>query len=242
MTGAAASLDRVASVQALIPADQVTTKENRLTAALTAVDSEGNAIGYLDLSQGEASVTVTLLSLKTVPLTVPQTGTLPDGIHLVSLNTPDTVTLRGTASALKTVNAVATAPLDLSGYSASGSVPLEALLPEGIELAKASEGLSATLELSGETVLTFTYTKADLTVAGLGEGLTLRLPDGNITLTVTATTHGAAGLSKGDFTLTLDLTGRTAGTYDVALSADTSADVLDLAIKPAVLTVTLTNE
>jgi YbbR domain-containing protein len=242
VTGAASSLERVASVQALISADQVTTKETRLTAALAAVDSEGRAVGYLDLSQAEASVSVTLLSLKTVPLTVPQTGTLPDGIHLVSLNVPETITLRGTASALKTISAVTTAPLDLSGLNASGNVPLEALLPEGIELAKASEGLSAALELSGETILTFTYTKADLAVAGLGDGLTLRLPDGNITLTVTATTHGAGSLSKGDFTLTLDLTGRDAGTFDIALSADTSADVLDLVIKPATLAVTLTNE
>lgn len=242
VTGAAASLAKVASVQALISADRITTKETRLTAALTAVDGEGRPVGYLDLSQGEASVAVTLLSLKTVPLTVPQTGALPDGIHLVSLDVPDTVTLRGTAAELRSISSVTTAPLDLSGLDVSASVPLEALLPDGVELAKASEGLAATLELSGETTLTFTYTKADLNVEGLGDGLALRLPDGNITLTVTATTHGAAGLTKGDFILTLDLTGRTAGTFDAALTADTTADILDLVIKPGTLSVTLTQE
>lgn len=242
VTGAATTLAKVASVQAVVPADQLSEREARLTAALAPVDRNGQTLGYLDLSQSEAAVRVTLLTLKTVPLTLAQTGKLPDGLHLVSLEAPDTVTLRGPAGALAQLNSVTTAPINLAAVDASSTLPLEALLPEGVELAAASRGLSATIEIAGETTLTFTYAKADLTVEGLGDGLALRLPDGNITLTVTAVTPAAAGLSKDDFSLVLSLAGLEAGTYDIVLSADTTADVLDLSLRPGTLTVTLTEE
>lgn len=242
ITGASSSVKSVRSLLATIPVSEISEAGNDFIVDLVPVDQQGNPIGYLNLSEKRASVRVAMLTLKTVPLEVPLDGSLPDGLHLVSSDVPDSVTIKGRPGALAQIQGLTAQPIDLAGLDSTATLPLEVVLPAGVELAAASSSLSATWTLAGEETRKFTYSKSDLSIIGLGTGLSVRIPDGEYLLSATATSNVAPGLVKGDFVLLLDLTGLDAGSHEIAVKVNTTGDVLGTSLLPGSVSVVITKD
>jgi YbbR domain-containing protein len=221
VSGAVSSIEKVQYLEAVVSVGDLKATPQELDAGLMPVDKDGKPISYLFLSQKQVKIDVTLLDLKTVPLNVEITGSVPNGYILDSKTKPETITIKGTSDEISKIVSVAGAPIDISGETDSVSIPIQLALPEGIEVANASANPTLQLVIDPETIKTFTYDASNLIINGLLTGLAVDLPTQSILLTVQSSADAAVGLAAKDFTLSLNLEGLKAGTYRVPILVET---------------------
>ncbi len=242
VSGAMSSIEKVEYVEALISVEDLKTTSQQLEAGLTPVDKDGKQVSYLFLSQKQVQIDVTLLELKTVPLTLEITGSVPNGYILESKIKPETITIKGTADEISKLISVAGAPIDISGERASVNIPIQLMLPPGMEVANASANPTLELEINPVTAKTFTYDAEDLTIKGLTAGLAVDLPTQSILLTVQSSADAAADLEAKDFVLSLNLEGLKVGTNRVVILVETQKNGLAYSTTPKEIQIMIREE
>lgn len=242
VSGAASSIEKVQSVEAVISVEDLKATPQELEADLMPVDKDGIAMSYLFLSQERIIINVALLDLKTVPFTVEITGSVPSGFVLDSKTIPETITIKGTSDEISKIVSVAGAPIDISGEKASVSLPILLSLPVGIEVANESANPTLDLKISPVTSKTFTYDAGNLTILGLSTGLAVDLPVQSILLTVQSSVDVSESLVAKDFTLSLDLEGLKAGTYKVPVLVETQKTGLSYTTTPKEIQIIIREE
>jgi len=242
VSGAASSIEKVQYVEAVISVEDLKATPQELEAGLIPVDKDGAPISYLFLSQEQIKIEVTMLELKTVPLNVDVTGNVPNGYILESKTKPETITIKGTSDAVSKIVSVAGIPIDINGQKASVDIPIQLTLPEGVEVASASENPTLQLVINPVTTKTFTYDAGSLTIKGLATGLAVDLPTQSILLSVQSSADDAQNLSARDFTLSLNLDGMKAGTYRVSILVETQKTGLSYAATPKEIQITIREE
>ena len=240
--GAASSIKKVQYVAAVISAAQINATPKELEAGLSPVDKNGKPVSFLFLSQEQAKVTVTLLELKTVPLSLTVNGNVPNGYILESKNQPDSITVKGTAEALSQVESISAEPMDISGETASVNLPIILTLPAGIEVSTVSVDLTLQLTITPVTVKTFKYNGGDLTLKGLAAGLAVDLPTQTIQIAVQSSAEISSGLVAKDFSLSLNLESLKAGTYRVPILVETSKTGFTYLTTPTDIQITIREE
>jgi YbbR domain-containing protein len=221
VSGAASSIEKVQYVEAVVAVGDLKVTSQELEVDLIPVDKDDAKISYLFLSQKQVTIKVTLLELKTVPLNVEVTGSVPNGFVLDSKTIPETIAIKGTSEEISKIVTIAGTPIDISGEKASVDIPIQLSLPVGIEVANASANPTLSLVINAVTTKTFTYDVDSLAILGLSTGLAVDLPPQSILLTVQSSADAAEGLSDKDFTLSLNLDGLKAGTYKVPILVET---------------------
>jgi YbbR domain-containing protein len=242
VSGAVSSIEKVQYVEAVVSVGDLKATPQELEANLTPVDKDGKPISYLFLSQKKVKIDVTLLELKTVPLNVEISGSVPNGYILESKIKPDTITIKGTSDEISKIVSVAATPIEISGQTASVSIPIELKLPEGIEVANASANPTLKLVINPVTFKTFTYDIGSLTIDGLSQGFIVDLPIQSIILTVQTSADDAVGLAANDFTLSLNLEDLKVGTHRVTILMETQISVLDYTTTPKEIQIIIREE
>lgn len=242
VSGAESTVDAVEYVAASVNVEDIAALSKSLDAALTPVDKNGEELSYLAMGQDRAQVDVAMMKTKTVPLSVELTGSLPGGYLLESQDYPKTITIKGTAADLKKIDKITSETIDISNMTDSAKIPIRLNLATGIEVAWSSENPMLTLTLSQASAKTFTYSGSDLTVKGLETGLKSQVAGVSITLNVKSTANLPTDLSAGDFALSLDLSGLTAGTHQVPISVQTKLSGVTYTVSPKEISVTISEE
>jgi YbbR domain-containing protein len=242
VSGAASSIEKVQYVEAVVSVDDLKATTQELEAGLVPVDKDGVPISYLFLSQEQVKIEVTLLELKTVPLNVEVTGSVPNGYILESKTKPEEITIKGTSDELSKIVSIAGAPIDISGEMDSVNIPIQLTLPTGIEVANASANPTLQLVINPVTVKTFTYDAGSLNIEGLSTGLAVDLPSQSILLTVQSSAEAAAGLAAKDFILSLNLDGLKVGTYRAVILVETQKTGLAYSTTPKEIQIIIREE
>lgn len=135
VTGGKSVVSSVDHVEAAVDLSVLSEEADTYDVILTAVDEEGEWIENLTFEQESMEISAQLYVVKSVPLTVETTGTLPDGLELVSVETVDEISIALPENRSDRVTEITADRVDLSEVTESTTVELTLQLPDRVQLA-----------------------------------------------------------------------------------------------------------
>ena len=244
VSGVASAVDSIDYIRAIVPKGKLTEQVNTFRLDnVFAVDKSGKAVNNVGLSQQTVEVTGALCTTKWVPLRIETIGETNESIEVTYLYIPSFITIRGAKEVVEDITEVVGRPVDLSVITSTVEIPIEeflAYLPEGVEVADASEGLSVRIEVQGIARTEFTYTADMIEIRNLFPSITGHVNTGSVTVTVFAPRDVLTGLRQEDIKLFVDAYGRiTAGSaIEVDVQSECAIDVKEITIEPKKVRVT----
>jgi YbbR domain-containing protein len=235
--GSKSLVDSIDKVTAEVDVTDLTT-DSDITSTLHIYDKNGSELSdtqksYLTFSvdPGQISVHVTLYSVvSNVSLTALTYGTPASGYQVGSITlTPSEISVVGNEEALSAFNAsghsitidAESQAIDVSGAKTdvTAKVDINNYLPDGIRLAS---GLSNTV-VAQVTILpygskAFVIDTRDVTKNNLAEGLNAVFVSPDLDLKVRGSSEQLESLMTDDIKASVDLSGKTSGTYDVPVT------------------------
>ena len=123
--------------------------------AVKLFDDLGNEL-QLDVEPATVGVRIPVASpFKKVPIEVPETGQLPEGMSIEKVNIAQTeTTVYGPKNIINEIEVIQTAPLDLGQLSETGIVNLKIQVPRGVEKVE-HESIDVTVIINKEEQKTF---------------------------------------------------------------------------------------
>lgn len=220
ITGPKSEIDKVAEAKVFIKAEDFSTEQLVNNLPIKLYDVDGNAITGLKLSTEVAEVKLPIGTQKVVPVKVNYTGEIPAGYILkkVDVATPE-VTIVGKSEVLAGISEIQLKPIDLSKITESKLLQVPMDLPEGV-VALQDDTVSVSLQVGEENTLNYPIlmSELNLTVEGLGEGLTYEVLTSFINIELSGLADDLVIIDQATIRATLDLTNYTSGEYTVPLT------------------------
>ena len=208
-------VDRAVALVA-IPASGIDVNE---PVAVQPVDVRGQpvGVGQLDVDPETVSVQIDVEPVETTATVTVRPvieGTPAPGFALEALRVePSAITLRGLPEDLAEITDLATAPLSIEGLSADEEFQAQLELPENVSLA---DGGEATVTVTATIVPSVSSRTFVLGVVCQNAGANACLPGlEQVAVTVSGPGEVLAGLSAGDLTPILDVSGLAPGSHSV---------------------------
>lgn len=239
VSGAKSRVNSVSSVQVTLDASQLTEKAKTVRLGATAVDSEGMPVENVNLSIDDVEVTAKLYRTKSVDLKVSVSGQPGNGMELASKQIPAAVTIKGPKSELKDISSIEAMPVDISGITDNTAVKLVLLLPEGVEVAKASEDLSATFNLRDIVRKEFTYSNNEIIIEGLRSDYSLSIETPSIRVMVSGPQSVMGSLTKSDLVPLINAESADESTLSLKVNINYEKKLNSVAVNPASVTVSV---
>ena len=171
VSGAKSLVDTVKDVQLSVDVSKMAVEDVlNFKLPLVAVDSEGNKVHGVSLSQSEAEISATLFETKRVALNVPVSGAFAENIDLVSEIVPQAITIKGPHAALENIWSLDAGSIDLSAIKSSCKIPIVPVLPENIEVCRADLNLAVEYELLVTAEKSFEFDASEIEIRGLADG------------------------------------------------------------------------
>lgn len=190
---------------------------------LTALNDSGNEITDLAFSPSKVSANISIVkgaNNKTVGVKVNLSGAPADGYYLSSLvASPNLINITGQVSTLSNIYYLETQNFDISGISKSFEKDLLLKIPEGIGLQRGEPNrikVSVTIDSNS---LSKTIS-AKITPQNLDSSLKVNsYSPSEVKVTLSGTEAVISNIKSDDVVLNLDLTGKSAGIYNIDLSS-----------------------
>ncbi|WP_461611526.1 CdaR family protein [Cytobacillus kochii] len=250
ITGAKNVIESIAYVKATVNTKGSITESFTETAAINVLDRNMNKLDVdVNPGEVEVSVDVKRLS-KTVPIDIVETGSLPSGVELDSLKLSQTeATIFAPENVLSDVKTVRV-EVDLSKLDKDQEIKLPVIISDGITSVDPKEvtvNANVTVkeqeapedsggeeeesqvqeqeqeQAANEQTVNRTYSGMPITITGLDDqyDVTFQSPDeGETSLKVSGNEKDMNNLSKGDFTLSIDVSGLDPGEHEVNIQLD----------------------
>ncbi|MCL2493021.1 MAG: CdaR family protein [Clostridiales bacterium] len=204
VAGTVSSVDNIAYIRAEVPAGVLTDEAQEFSLEPAPITKSGDVDNTVSLSQNTIQVTARICTVKEVPLLVDKVGDPPDNVEVTNLTVPDRIWIRGTKDAIAGITEVHTKPIDLSTMTETTDIPINPLLPDGVEVADRSKNLTVNIEVQGIARKVFEFTADEIKVQNLAQGLSGHVNTGSITLTLLAPESQIADIQKSDITVFAD--------------------------------------
>ncbi len=238
VTGAKSLVDKVVRLTAELDSQRVDTNMKAFNVPLIPVDKNGAKVEGVKLAEKSVSVTAVMLSKKTVELQVPLRGEeTGDADRTVVL--PKTITIKGTDDVLSNIRYIVTETLDVSTIYEDTELPLTPILPEGVEVARASTHLVAKVTVRGMETKIFSYKKESIIFEGVTEDLIVTASEVSLKLTVSGKADVIADLSADDFYFVADVSGLRPGKHKVKLVCRYDQELSDVSFTPQTVEVVI---
>ncbi len=220
-------ISTIARVVAYVDIDGAN-EDSDTTATLHFLDKSGNEIDQsrLEIDREMVRVHIDISNLKTVPIKVETTGTLPDGVYLDSVTVdPETVQITGEADVLNEITEITIngSALDLSKITANmtTTVDLNTYLPSGVKIADSNQ-TQATVKVtvSGDETKTYRVPTANLTIRNLADGSKATFETTTVDVKITGKASDLAELAADAITGSVDASGLGEGSHAVSVNLD----------------------
>ena len=243
VSGVAEIVDSIDYIRALIPAGILTEEVSTFRVDVVAMNRDGEPVYNAGFSQNSVEVTAALYTVKRVPLRIETIGEPNENTEITDLFIPSFITIRGTQADVEEVEEIEGRPLDLSSLTFTEELPIEPYLhlPEGIELAEASQNLSIRIEVQGIQKKEFTFTADMIELRDLAPTLSGHVKTGSVTVIVLATQDILEKITENDIELFIDTSGyqRIGVTIELEVQAECSIEVRSITVEPARVQVTI---
>lgn len=177
----------------------------------------------LTLSVNTVEVTADIQTVKSVPVKVNTSGSLPDGLNLVSV-TPDpaAVSIMGEADTVNEVSSIdiPASAVNLSAVTADTTLNIDitSYLPDGISLQDTKQSkVTVTVDVEGVETRTVNVPTANLTIENLPNGMTGTFVSNTVAVNVTGNESDLDALDTATLTGTVNASGLSAGTHSVSV-------------------------
>lgn len=195
-------------------------------------DSDGNEIDTTKLKLSNTTVTISaeILGTKTVDLVFNTSGAPGEGATVESVTSdPDSVTIKGTASALNSVTSieVPASAIDVTNAleDVSTTVDITEYLPDGVSLVDSKQAsVKVTAAIRAESTRKLEISADNISMSGLGSDYTAKLDSQTVEVIVTGEMKAVQGIDASQITGKADLSGLTEGTHTVAVDLSLDKD------------------
>ncbi|MDR3305758.1 MAG: hypothetical protein LBS85_07050 [Clostridiales Family XIII bacterium] len=241
VAGTAAAVDNIDYIRAEVPKDILSEEETTLSLEAVPITKSGNPEYFVNLSQNQISVTATLCKTKEVPLRIEVTGEPPESIEVTEMNVPKTIVIRGSKDAVAEITEVRAKGIDMTAISDTAEIPVDAYLPQNVEVADASKNLAVNIKVQGIEKAEFEYTAETIEVRGLADGLSGHLNTGSVKALLLAAESEIADITKDDIHLFVDGSEITesADAIEMAVQFDCDKEFKSITVTPEKVRVTI---
>jgi len=243
ITGPESKVNQVVRVIATVDINNVTTSISR-TVELKALDNRGAIVNGVSLNPTQVTVEIPIRQLggyRNVFVKVVTTGQVAQGFYLTGISVnPPTITIYTTDPALaKNMPAyIETVPISLNGVRESFESVVALNLPEGIQVV-GEQNVTVTV---GIAAIQSSLQLVDVPIEAVNvtSGLKVTLTPDRVNLYLSGPLYLLEQLNVANIRVTVDLQGKTAGTYQLTPSVDLGYEDLELdSILPATIEVVL---
>ena len=217
VSGAKSAVNAVSAVDASININDLSSSPKTIQAVAVATDALGAKVQNIKSSVEVVSVTGRLLATKEVDLNVEIIGQLNPIYEIKFINIPSKIVIKGDLSMLPDLTAIQAEPIDISQLNVSTKLPIQLILPTGIEAAFGFEALTADIGIQEMATQEFVYSGSEITIQGLDPTLKASVKALQITVTASGSQDVISGLVKEDIAPFVDLTGKQAGVGNVTV-------------------------
>jgi YbbR domain-containing protein len=181
-------------------------------------DDNGNLVEKLTLDPAIVSVTVQVEQTtfsRPVVVSPQVTGVPAEGYNIVGISAnPTTVTIRGDQASISGITSIQTELVDVGGHDSNLVRTVSLQLPAGTSVL-GSPNVTVTVRISpAQGSVRF---GVPLAVRGLSSGLSVKGEPPTVQVTLRGPLPDLLGLSAGDITAWVDLTGKEPGTHTVSV-------------------------
>jgi YbbR domain-containing protein len=238
--GPASVIERVVEVRADIVIEPNGLDIDR-EVELIPVDAVGDRVTPVDVEPATAHIRIEIFSdLQTRPLPItPVLGGDPaPGYEIADIDVePLIASVEGDADQLIGMARVDTAPVQISGATATVTATVPLALPDGVLAIPGSE--TATVTVTIRPIAATRAYEAGIELEGQRGGLVYDLSTINARATLGGSLGDLEALDAAAFVLNANVAGLGPGTHDVTLTADLPAGLSLVTVDPAVITVTI---
>lgn len=222
VTGAKSEVSAVAYIKADVNTSKLTTEGSTIQAKAVAVNSAGDVVGNVRLSSSYIDVSAKLCDVKEVPLKVETIGEVAPIYEMTNLDVPSSVKIKGTREALTAVTTLTAAAIDISSASSTSQIPVNIILPPGVEFANGYEALTVNISIKPVATKEFTFTSDEIKLEGVDGVSNISITTPEIKVTASGSEAVIAGLQKEDLEpyLTLDAESLISATAKVQVRYD----------------------
>lgn len=245
ISGAQTTLDKISYCEVNVSVEGAFEDFNtRLTPVFYDESGEVVDVSKMTLSQSDITVSVSMLSLKKVPVVYQTVGTPNEEFDLDSVSGSVTMAvIKGTEEMLQNITEIRVDDIDVEGISEDTvkSISISKYLPTGVRIASSeSETSEVTITLKAMTIAEFNMLSTKVKVTGLSEEQKAAVAAELIHFTVRGETAVMENISAEDFTAEADLSEYIlAGDYMVPITISGPSNVT---VGPAVINVSITGD
>lgn len=230
--GAMNNVKKVSQVIAKVRVDQIKDKETIVEAELVPVDKNGKKVSWIRFNSSQIQIKAVMTKTKKVDLEVPIQG---EDSSDAKLEYSKTVSIKGNADVVKDISKIQTEPVDLSGYDQNTTIELKPILPKGVQLAAGSD-MTAKIILSATDSKNINFDRDEIDVVGLDENLKATVEEG-VVISAEGKKSSLDNVNKEDFTLAVDVSGYSKGSYKVDVVVVNKKAFKKYTIRPSKVTV-----
>jgi YbbR domain-containing protein len=240
VSGAQSDIARVVSVRATVPVD-ASGLDTDQDLPLTPVDQVGEQVRGVEVDPATVRVTMQVFKDRrtaSLPIVANIVGSLAPGFEVASIGLSDPVVgVEGDAADLADVVTASTGPISLDGRSADFDVTVGFALPTGVSAVKPT---SVTVHVTVRAVTQTRNFTAGIVVNGGQSDRLYALSAESAAVTIGGTPVDLDRLSGATLSVTADVTGLGVGAHEVALTMSLQSGLTVVAIRPATVTVIVT--
>lgn len=250
VSGPSSQLDKVQVAWGEIDVTGAVEAVNR-TVALIPRDASNNEVTGVTVTPAEVDVTVPLKSLgpsKVVPVRIEWAGVPLAGFRInteKTSTTPTTVKIRGDASALRSISAISTRSVDLTGRSASFSTTANLAVPQGVTVEGGTTKVTVGVNIE-EDIINKTFDNIPVVPENVPVDCSWDIEPSKVSITLTGRSDVLAGIKASDLQAYIDASG--VAVFDPASSSPPprvqvftrGTEGLKVDVKPGLVTLTLT--
>lgn len=214
--GAETLVNSVTSLNAAVDASKVGMTMKSLSIELVPVNSKGEKVENVKLEYDNVSVTTIMHDKKTVSLKVPVIGNNNTFVTR-EISVPKTITIKGTDELLSKIDSITCKTVDVSDIFENTQIPIQPLLPEGIEIATDSQNLQVIVSVAGAATREFTFSENDIVLEGVDENTIPTVDNITVKVSVSGNAEVIEQITESDFQLYADVSGLEKGVHTVAL-------------------------
>ncbi|MGM0867677.1 MAG: CdaR family protein [Bacillota bacterium] len=225
VTGSKDEVERIAYVIATLDLDEEINENVTREARVQVLDREYNKLD-VQIDPEVVDVTVSVVNKsKSVPVTIKQKGSLPEGTTLESISVePKEATIFGRQDVLDTVEELL-AEIDLSKITKDSTITVPLALQDGLNKVAPEE---VKVKVDVNTTEEKSLSGLEITPQGLAEEYeyTIMSPEeGVVDVALKGQNAQVSKVTKEDFSLALDLSGLEPGEHEVEIEADGPEDI-----------------